>query len=134
MLVAVVGTFRHGHASGHALAPIPLLASAATATVYLSVPDTEASVLLGAALVPITAAAILARWRGPWIAVAGWAVVLGAATVAVTRRARPGPWAWGGWWVPKIGLAVVALVAVGWILVDWVIRRDQPDRPAPPPP
>ncbi len=103
---------------GWILAPVPMLALAATATVYLSVPDTEASVLLGAALVPLTATSALLRWRGSPAAIAVWSVGLAGAVAAVVARAAGGPWTWAGWWIPKVGLAVFAGVALGWAVTD----------------
>jgi hypothetical protein len=111
------------------LAWVPALALPVVAAVYLSTPDTEGSVVLAAALVPVAAVARLDQWRGPATTIACWVLSIVAGTAAVAWSDASGQLSLGGWWLAKAALAALEVALVVFALQEF--RASAPVRPPP---
>jgi hypothetical protein len=118
-----------GHGAVRPLVWLPVLALPLVAAVYLSVPDTEGSVVLAASLVPVAAGARAGGWRGPRSTLTSWtlALVVGITGVAVAGAADR--FSLAGWAAVKVALLAVELVLIGLAVNDF--RSSEPVRPPP---
>jgi hypothetical protein len=102
-----------------------------TAFVYLSVPDTEAAVLVGGIVVASFVPWLLAGWRSAPLSLGLGIGALAGVSAAAGVAGAAGRWTPLGWIVPKLvllaGLGVAGLVA-------WRTRPPITSEPAPPSP
>lgn len=121
LLGAAIATMTNRTGTWRARAPLAVL-GVATAWTYLSVPDTEGTVLVASTLAASLAAWITPASRGPSRWVAFGLGALGGAVVAVALEGG-GRWTLSGWIAPKLTLLVLLGVA---LLVERRLARRPP--------